>query len=334
MICLVLDLNIDLKMSSKLTSICEFNYSYYLPSVLYGAGVFDSLRELSEESMAPTEIYDIKKTYDGFKSVRVIEPPCINCQKKGVPCVESATARSTRCQLCNIGKRNFSQASHRFPDNPRRLWSSIKRVEDFDWKLLLINLQPLMPPLATPIDGRLGKLKRNLVVQDEIDTDSEGSDEIYREELDITTPIQKIKIQSTSLSPVPASTTIHEVIRSPQPPQPPIRSPTRPSTLASTSTNTQPPMARTSRDPMSSEPESIFDHCQHCNITGNFTDQKKVNKKVVTSLFSEVDALTEVFGDKAIKSAVPGEPTRDLAREAVYYEDALVFKLREALKKF
>ncbi|MBW0591455.1 hypothetical protein O181_131170, partial [Austropuccinia psidii MF-1] len=114
-------------MSSKLTSICDSDHSDSLPSVLYGAGVFDSLRELSEESMAPTEIWDINKTYNGFKSFRVIEPPCINCQRKGIPCVESATASSTRCQFCNLGKRNCSQAHYHFPDDPRRLWSSIKK---------------------------------------------------------------------------------------------------------------------------------------------------------------------------------------------------------------
>ncbi|MBW0500619.1 hypothetical protein O181_040334 [Austropuccinia psidii MF-1] len=72
---------------------------------------------------------------------------------------------------------------------------------------------------------------------------------------------------------------------------------------------------------MSPEPESIFDICHHSNITGDFTDQKKVNKKVVTSLFAEVDAFTKV---NAIS----------LAKEEVAYEDALVAKLREALKKF
>ncbi|MBW0493833.1 hypothetical protein O181_033548 [Austropuccinia psidii MF-1] len=152
-----------------------------------------------------------------------------------------------------------------------------------------MNLQPLMPPLATPIsleqhwrthppqgnpigvapevpilvtrkDGRLGKLKRNLVVQDENDNDAEGSDELDGEDLEITTPIQKRRIPSTSLSPVPVSTTIHEVIRSAQPPQPPIRSPTRSSTLSSTSTNFQPSGASTSRDPMSPEPISSFDN--------------------------------------------------------------------------
>ncbi|MBW0516396.1 hypothetical protein O181_056111 [Austropuccinia psidii MF-1] len=189
-----------------------------------------------------------------------------------------------------------------------------------------IGVAPEVSILVTRKDGRLGKLKRNLVVQDENDTDSEGSDEIDEEELEITTLMQKRRIQ--------ASTTTNEVIRPPQPPQPPIRSPTRPSTLASTSINIQPPVASTSRDPISPEPESIFDKCCFCNITGNFTDQKKVNKKVVAFLFAEVDALTEVVVDKAMKSAIPGEPTIALAQEAVAYEDALVVKFREALKEF
>ncbi|MBW0505927.1 hypothetical protein O181_045642 [Austropuccinia psidii MF-1] len=150
----------------------------------------------------------------------------------------------------------------------------------------------------------------------------------------MTTPIQKRRIQSTSLSPVQASTTTIEVIRPSQPPQTPIRSPTRPSTLASTSTNIQQPVASTSRDPMSPQPKPIFDNRRRWNITGNFTYQKKVNKKVVTTLFSEVDALTEVFVDKAMKSATPGGPTIATAKETVSYEHALAVKFREALKKF
>ncbi|MBW0536411.1 hypothetical protein O181_076126 [Austropuccinia psidii MF-1] len=85
---------------------------------------------------------------------------------------------------------------------------------------------------------------------------------------------------------------------------------------------------------MSAEPESIFENCQCWNITGNFTDHRKVNRKVVTSPFAEVDALTEVFVDKPMKSAIPGEPTISLAQEVVAYEDALVIKFRESLKKF
>ncbi|MBW0558086.1 hypothetical protein O181_097801 [Austropuccinia psidii MF-1] len=117
-----------------------------------------------------------------------------------------------------------------------------------------IGVAPEVAILVTRNNGRLGKLKRNLVVQDENDTDAEGSDELDGE-LEMTTPIQKKRIQFTSPSPVQDSTTTHEAIRPPQPPQPPIRSPTRPYTLASTSTNIKPPVSSTSRDPMSPEPE-------------------------------------------------------------------------------
>ncbi|MBW0572325.1 hypothetical protein O181_112040 [Austropuccinia psidii MF-1] len=133
-----------------------------------------------------------------------------------------------------------------------------------------IAVAPEVPILVTRKDGILGKVMRNLMVQYEIDTDSEGSDEIDGEALETITPIKKRRVQSTSLFPVQASTTIYEMTGSPQTPQPPIRSPTRPSTLASTSTNIQAPMARASRYPMSPEPESIFDNCQRWNITGNF----------------------------------------------------------------
>ncbi|MBW0524286.1 hypothetical protein O181_064001 [Austropuccinia psidii MF-1] len=85
---------------------------------------------------------------------------------------------------------------------------------------------------------------------------------------------------------------------------------------------------------MSPEPESIFETRRRWNITGNFTDQKRVNKQVVTSLFAEFDPLTEVFVDKAMKSAIPGEPTIALAKEAFAYKEAIAVKLREALKNF
>ncbi|MBW0518588.1 hypothetical protein O181_058303 [Austropuccinia psidii MF-1] len=78
-----------------------------------------------------------------------------------------------------------------------------------------IGLAPEVPVLVTRKDGILGKLRRNLVAQDEIDTDAEGIDEIDGEELEITIPFQKIRIQSTSPSPVQASTTIHGMLRSP-----------------------------------------------------------------------------------------------------------------------
>ncbi|MBW0529730.1 hypothetical protein O181_069445 [Austropuccinia psidii MF-1] len=101
--------------------------------------------------MAPTDIWDINKTYKCFKSVRFIEPPCINCQKKGVPCVESATARSPRCQFCSLGKEIDPSPTITSQTIPEDYGAAPRRVEDLGWKLLLMNLQLLIPPLATPI---------------------------------------------------------------------------------------------------------------------------------------------------------------------------------------
>ncbi|MBW0534501.1 hypothetical protein O181_074216, partial [Austropuccinia psidii MF-1] len=64
-----------------------------------------------------------------------------------------------------------------------------------------IGVASEVPILVTRKDGRLGKMKRNLVVQDENDTDAEGSDELDGEELEINTTLQKGRIQFTSLSP-------------------------------------------------------------------------------------------------------------------------------------
>ncbi|MBW0515963.1 hypothetical protein O181_055678 [Austropuccinia psidii MF-1] len=187
-------------------------------------------------------------------------------------------------------------ANHRFPDNPRILWSSIKKGGRFGLEACVdepptsdatsghsnltgsrmrgvqqlnnttgswaniggpihtqgnsIEVAPGFPILVTRKDGRLGKLKRNLVVQDDIDTY-----EIDGEELEVITPIQKTGIHSTFPSLAQVNTTINKVIRYPKPPQTSPTSPTRPSTLASKSTNLKPPIDRTSRDPMYPDPE-------------------------------------------------------------------------------
>ncbi|MBW0502343.1 hypothetical protein O181_042058 [Austropuccinia psidii MF-1] len=159
-------------------------------------------------------------------------------------------------------------------------------------------------------------LKINPVAQEDVDTDTEFSDEIDEEELELVPSIQIRGSESTFLSPVQINTITIETFRSPQQT---TRSPTR-----------------TSREPMCPEPESVFESCGFCNITGNVSDEKNMNKKVVTYLFAEVDALTEVFVDKSMKGAVPGEATRALARVNVSYEDglSLVVKLKEVSKKF
>ncbi|MBW0507690.1 hypothetical protein O181_047405 [Austropuccinia psidii MF-1] len=121
-------------------------------------------------------------------------------------------------------EKEIAQANHIFPENIRRLWSSIKKGGRFGLEAPVdvpptydstsghsnltgfrtrgfeqwtntnssgaytgvpihpkgnpIRLAPEVPILVTRKDGRLGKLKRNTVVQDDVDTHAEGNDEI------------------------------------------------------------------------------------------------------------------------------------------------------------
>ncbi|MBW0486493.1 hypothetical protein O181_026208 [Austropuccinia psidii MF-1] len=99
--------------------------------------------------MTLTEIDDIFKNYNGFNSVRVIEPPFINCQKKGVPCVESATAGPP-----GANSETFSNGialkptidSQKIPED----YGAASGMEEYlYWKLLLMNPQPLVPPIVS-----------------------------------------------------------------------------------------------------------------------------------------------------------------------------------------
>ncbi|MBW0485786.1 hypothetical protein O181_025501 [Austropuccinia psidii MF-1] len=77
-------------------------------------------------------------------------------------------------------------------------------------------------------------LKRNPVAQEDVDTDTEFSDEIDEEELELVPSIQRRRSKYTFLSPVQINTTTNETFRSPQQT---TRSPTRSSKLASNTTN-------------------------------------------------------------------------------------------------
>ncbi|MBW0557977.1 hypothetical protein O181_097692 [Austropuccinia psidii MF-1] len=156
MICLVLALNLDLKMSSKLTSICDSDHSDSPPSVISGAGVFDNLRELSEESMAPTEIWDINKTYNGFKSVRVIEPPCTRAILVSISLdlVAHVTSASRKRQASHVWHENVTQSPNPFQHyskglgNFTSLPSASQMLSMLTWPHRLPDETLTLPPIS------------------------------------------------------------------------------------------------------------------------------------------------------------------------------------------
>ncbi|MBW0577345.1 hypothetical protein O181_117060 [Austropuccinia psidii MF-1] len=145
MILLVLALNLDLKMSLKLTSICNSNHSDPLPSLLYGAGVFDNLRELSKESMALQRFLTLIKPIMVLNLLELLNHPesivgrrgflVLNLLLLGPPAANSATL------VREIALRP-TIVSQKIPED---YGEASRTVEDLGWKLLL------MPPLATPI---------------------------------------------------------------------------------------------------------------------------------------------------------------------------------------
>ncbi|MBW0516484.1 hypothetical protein O181_056199 [Austropuccinia psidii MF-1] len=149
-------------MMSKMTSICDSNHSDYPPSVLYGPGVFDNLRDLSGKSMAPTAIHDINKTYDGHKSVRVIKPPCsivrrggflvLNLLLLGPPGPNSATLEREMFLRPTIGLQKIPEdhgaASRRLEVTGSRMRSVQKRNNTNSF---WANIGGPIHPQVTPI---------------------------------------------------------------------------------------------------------------------------------------------------------------------------------------
>ncbi|MBW0493609.1 hypothetical protein O181_033324 [Austropuccinia psidii MF-1] len=168
--------------------------------------------------MAPTEIDDIYKTYNGFNSVSVIEPPCINFQKKGVPCIESATAGPPGSNSETFSNGISLKPTIDSQTLPEDYGAASEREEYLYWKLLFMNPQPLVPPIVfnneiTP--PAPGPILEDSFTQNATPLEWLQSDKIDREDLKLSSPIQRKIMKSTSLSPVQVNTTTNEAISPP-----------------------------------------------------------------------------------------------------------------------
>ncbi|MBW0472478.1 hypothetical protein O181_012193 [Austropuccinia psidii MF-1] len=80
-------------------------------------------------------------------------------------------------------------------NNTRISWANIGGTINPKGNPIAVALE--VPILVTRKDGRLEKLKRNLMVPADVDTNSQVSDEKDGEELEATTPIHRRRIEST-----------------------------------------------------------------------------------------------------------------------------------------
>ncbi|MBW0471281.1 hypothetical protein O181_010996 [Austropuccinia psidii MF-1] len=89
-------------MSSKLTELTESSPYAPPPPVLHGSGI---LSKYSSPSTASSGNFDPTQTYDGYKAVEVLDPPCTEFLAKGKDCFEPYNPRSSKYHYCFIGKK-------------------------------------------------------------------------------------------------------------------------------------------------------------------------------------------------------------------------------------
>ena len=89
--------SMTLEMSSKLTELTGYS------PVLCGSGVFSQLG--SPWSMASLGKFDPHQTYDGYKAVGILDPPCSEFLIKGKECFQNVKHRSSKCNYSFVGKK-------------------------------------------------------------------------------------------------------------------------------------------------------------------------------------------------------------------------------------
>ncbi|MBW0590641.1 hypothetical protein O181_130356 [Austropuccinia psidii MF-1] len=148
-------------MSSKLTELTESSPSAPPPSVLCGSGVFS---QLSSPSMASSGHFDPSQTYDGFRAVEVLDPSCTECLAKG------GIYGAERMGL--LGR-----------NSPFLRNLLLMQPQDF---LNAHIFQLRSPNLKDNTDGVVKIVKKIRRIPDSpSDPDSEGSDELDGEEVEV-----------------------------------------------------------------------------------------------------------------------------------------------------
>ncbi|MBW0557903.1 hypothetical protein O181_097618 [Austropuccinia psidii MF-1] len=187
-------------MSSKLPELTESSPSALPPSVLCGSGVFS---QLSSPSMASSGHFDPSQTYDGFRSLEVLDPACTECLAKGKDCFQHYNPQSSKCHFCFIRKKPCRCTGVTSSNVRRNLWSR----KDFPFgQELPISEEPTpdqtsgfsqfggrpiysiseVPISRTITEGVVKIVKRVIRIDDSpTDPDAEGSDELDGEEVQV-----------------------------------------------------------------------------------------------------------------------------------------------------
>ncbi|MBW0463765.1 hypothetical protein O181_003480 [Austropuccinia psidii MF-1] len=108
-------------MSSKLTELTDSSPFVLPPSVLCGSGILSQFS--SPWSIASSENFDPGQTYDGYKAVKFLDPPCTECLPKGKDFFQHFNPKSSKCHFCFVGKKPCCCPGSAASNVRRYLWS-------------------------------------------------------------------------------------------------------------------------------------------------------------------------------------------------------------------
>ncbi|MBW0519668.1 hypothetical protein O181_059383 [Austropuccinia psidii MF-1] len=377
-------------MSSKLTKLTESSPSAMPPSVLCGSGV---LSQLASPSMASSGNFDPSQTYESYKAVIVLDPACTECLAKGKDCFQHYNPQSLKCHYCLIWKKPCHFTGVEASNVRRYLWSRkdgpfgkefpVSEAPTPDGTSGLSNLtgsrqmdvarwtnvggpipvggRPIYSSSEVPIsrintDGVVERIRR--IAGSLPDPDSEGSDELDGEEVEVfphsvghpfsTSSSQRLanRIHShiiprtprtfqPTLSAIPTS--LHPASPSPSHARPALNQAVRPSPIQkprnspiTTSQHLQ-PMASSSRrrygfSPLPFPAAQVFQRrdCWPIRVTREDPNTASENQEAVARFFRRVDRNSREVIMYANDRTIPGTASGEMAEKFAWYEDELM----------
>ncbi|MBW0498377.1 hypothetical protein O181_038092 [Austropuccinia psidii MF-1] len=108
-------------MGAKLTELNNSSPTAPPPYVLCGSGILSRLA--SPLSMASSGHFDPGQTYDCYKAVGVIYPPCTECLAREKDGFQHFNPKSSKCHFCFVGKQPCCCPGSEASNVRRYLWS-------------------------------------------------------------------------------------------------------------------------------------------------------------------------------------------------------------------
>ncbi|MBW0576534.1 hypothetical protein O181_116249, partial [Austropuccinia psidii MF-1] len=176
--------------------------------------------QFSSPSKASSGHFDPSQTYDGYRAVEIPDPACTECLAKGKDCFQHYNPQSSKCHYCFIGKKPCRRTRVPSSNFRRYFWSTkdgpfgkefpvsealtpdgtsefsqftgSRQRDVARWtnvgRTIPVGGRPIYSSSEVPIsrintEGVVKKIRR--IADSQTDPDSEGSDELDGEEVEV-----------------------------------------------------------------------------------------------------------------------------------------------------